>query len=163
MSEDCGGYINQNHNNLMQMQGVNADHNAVQDDIPGCISQNQGCATAADLESSLSIPATPRLILLGETGSRFQRWMLSLEGQIICEGIQSTFVTGLASLFSCFYNFNLQYQEEAACTLEFIQRRFVGINPEKGTKTAKGKKRRTVNSHVASLLRKLMDFQWDFI
>jgi len=39
----------------------------------------------------------------------------------------------------------------------------VGINPEKGTKTAKGKKRRTVNSHVASLLRKLMDFQWDFI
>lgn len=39
----------------------------------------------------------------------------------------------------------------------------MGINPEKGTKTAKGKKRRTVNSHVASLLRKLMDFQWDFI
>lgn len=25
----------------MQMQGVNADHNAVQDDIPGYISQNQ--------------------------------------------------------------------------------------------------------------------------
>ncbi|KAL6461089.1 hypothetical protein MHYP_G00310550 [Metynnis hypsauchen] len=24
--------------------------------------------------------------------------------------------------------FNLQYQEEAACTLEFIHRRFVGIN-----------------------------------
>ncbi|ROL50093.1 hypothetical protein DPX16_1106, partial [Anabarilius grahami] len=133
------------------------------EDVSGLIVLADGYATAADLESSLSIPATPRLILLGETGSRFQRWMLSLEGQIVCEGIQSTFVTGLASFFSCFYIFNLQYQEEAACTLEFIQRRFVGINPEKGTKAAKGKKRRTVNSHVASLLRKLMDFQWDFI
>ncbi|CAM4597495.1 unnamed protein product [Leuciscus chuanchicus] len=95
MSEDRGGYIDQNHN-------------------------NPGYATAADLESSLSIP--PRLILLGETGSRFQRWMLSLEGQIVCEGIQSTFVTGLASFFPCFSIFNLQYQEEAACTLEFIPR-----------------------------------------
>ncbi|XP_078101230.1 uncharacterized protein LOC144513914 [Sander vitreus] len=83
----------------------------------------QGYATAADLESSLSLPATPRLILLGETGNRFQRWMLSTEGQIVCEGIQSNFVTGLASFFSCFYIFNLQYQEETACTLEFIQRR----------------------------------------
>ncbi|XP_028432949.1 uncharacterized protein LOC114555050 [Perca flavescens] len=133
------------------------------EDVSGLIVLADGYATAADLESSLSLPATPRLILLGETGSRFQRWMLSIEGQIVCKGIQSTFVTGLASFFSCFYIFNLQYQEEAACTLEFIQRRFVGINPEKGTKAAKGKKRRTVNSHVASLLRRLMDFQWDFI
>lgn len=48
--------------------------------------------------------------------------MVSLEGHIICEGIQPTFLTGLAALFSTFYNFILQYQEEAACTLEFIQR-----------------------------------------
>lgn len=58
-----------------------------------------------------------------------QRWMVSLEGHIPCEGIQPTFLTGLAALFSTFYTFNLQYQEEAACTLEFIQSS--GVNSAK--------------------------------
>ncbi|TRY83124.1 hypothetical protein DNTS_020643 [Danionella cerebrum] len=44
--------------------------------------------------------------------------MLSMEGHVVCEGAQPNFVSGLAALFSTFYNFNLQYQEEAACTLE---------------------------------------------
>lgn len=48
--------------------------------------------------------------------------MISLEGHIICEGIQPTFLSGLAAVFSTYYIFNLQYQEDAACTLEFIQR-----------------------------------------
>ncbi|KAL6455120.1 hypothetical protein MHYP_G00364390, partial [Metynnis hypsauchen] len=98
--------------------------------------------------------------------------MVSLEGHIICEGIQPTFLTGLAAVFSTFYSFNLQYQEEAACTLEFIQRRFVGINPERGTKAGRGKvpskktgkvihkKITTVNRNVSTLLRKLVDFEW---
>ncbi|TRY83118.1 hypothetical protein DNTS_020639, partial [Danionella cerebrum] len=47
-----------------------------------------------------------------------RRWMLSMEGHVVCEGAQPNFVSGLAALFSTFYNFNLQYQEEAACTLE---------------------------------------------
>ncbi len=51
-----------------------------------------------------------------------QRWMLSMEGQVVCEGAQPNFVSGLAALFASFYNFNLQYQEEAACSLEFVQR-----------------------------------------
>lgn len=51
-----------------------------------------------------------------------QRWMVNLEGHILCEGIQPTFLTGLAALCSTFYTFNLQYQKETACTLEFIQR-----------------------------------------
>lgn len=97
-------------------------------------------ATTADIESTISIPATPRLILLGGTaGCCIQRWMVSLEGHVICEGIQPTFLTGLAALFSTFYIFNLEYQEEASCTLEFIQRRFIGINPERGTKAGRGK------------------------
>ncbi|CAK6978067.1 uncharacterized protein LOC119499858 isoform X2 [Scomber scombrus] len=134
--------------------------------------QQMGCATTADIERTIPIPATPRLILLDETtGSCIQRWMVSLEGHVICEGIQATFLTGLATLFSTFYTFNLQYQEEAACTLEFIQRRFIGINPQRGTKTGHGKvlskktgkKTTPVNPHVSTLLRRLMDFQWDFI
>ncbi|KAL7831298.1 hypothetical protein SRHO_G00308010 [Serrasalmus rhombeus] len=147
-----------------------------EESIEGLVLFENSFATAADLESMLTLPATPRLLLLGEkTSGRIEHWMVSLEGHIICEGIQPTFLTGLAAVFSTFYNFNLQYQEEAACTLEFIQRRFVGINPERGTKAGRGKvpskktgrvihkKITTVNRNVSTLLRKLVDFEWDFI
>lgn len=138
--------------------------------------------------------------------------MISLEGHVICEGILPAFLTGLATLFAMYYVFNLQYQEEASCTLEFIQRSdilclisvflffcmlhflnqsechqliailhccvsrcFIGINPERGSKTSRGKvvskktgrtvnkKSLTVNPRVSTLLKNLMDFQWDFI
>ncbi|KAF3855515.1 hypothetical protein F7725_016238 [Dissostichus mawsoni] len=65
--------------------------------------------------------------------------MITLEGRVISEGITPTFLTGLVAVFAIYYIFNLQYQEEAACTLEFIQRRFIGINPERGTKAILGK------------------------
>ncbi|CAB1446678.1 unnamed protein product, partial [Pleuronectes platessa] len=58
----------------------------------------------------------------GTEQAAVRRWMISLEGHVICEGIQQAFVTGLAALFSVYYIVNLHYQEEAACTLEFIQR-----------------------------------------
>lgn len=51
--------------------------------------------------------------------ARLQRWMICIEGHILCEGIQPTFLTGLAALFSTYYIFKLQYQEEAAGTLVF--------------------------------------------
>ncbi|KAI4822493.1 hypothetical protein KUCAC02_008038 [Chaenocephalus aceratus] len=104
-----------------------------------------------------------------------RRWMITLEGRVISEGITPTFLTGLAAVFAIYYVFNLQYQEEAACTLEFIQRRFLGINPERGTKAIRGKvvskktavivqkKSATVNTHVSTLLKNLLDFEWDFI
>ncbi len=48
------------------------------------------------------------------------RWMISLEGRVICECVESSFLTALATLFAVYYVFNLQYQEEASCTLEFV-------------------------------------------
>ncbi|KAL1253307.1 hypothetical protein QQF64_015219 [Cirrhinus molitorella] len=136
----------------------------------------QVAASAADVEKKLhlTLPASPRLILLGmaeETNA--VRWMISLEGRVICECVQSSFLTALATLFAVYYVFNLQYQEETCCTLEFLQRRFVGINPERGSKTCRGKvvskktgkvvnkKTATVNPKVASLLKNLVDFGWE--
>lgn len=54
-------------------------------------------------------------------------------------------------------------------------RRFIGINPERGTKAKRGKvlskkkgvivqkKSSAVNTHVSMLLKNLLDFEWDFI
>ncbi|XP_069395202.1 uncharacterized protein [Paralichthys olivaceus] len=133
-------------------------------------------ATAADVERTLTLPSSPRLILLvAGDGVTLGHWMISIESQVICEGIQKTFITGLAAVFATYYVFNMQYQEEAARTLEFVQRRLIGINPERGRKTSQGKvvskktgklvhkKATTVNPHVATLLKNLMDFEWGFI
>lgn len=80
-------------------------------------------ATAADVERTLTLPASPQLILLvAGDGVTLARWMISIESQVICEGAQKSFITGLAAVFATFYVFNLQYQEEAARTLEFVQR-----------------------------------------
>ncbi|KAF7648241.1 hypothetical protein LDENG_00160070 [Lucifuga dentata] len=129
-------------------------------------------ATAATVKTSLTLPDSPRLIILGPVISD-QRWMVSIEGQVVCEG--ASFVLGLAVLFTCYYNFNLQYQDQASCTLEFIQRSCVGINPERGTKARQRKvtskksgrmvqkKVASLNPHVCTLIRKLMDFEWDFV
>ncbi|KAG5270729.1 hypothetical protein AALO_G00195900 [Alosa alosa] len=71
-----------------------------------------------------SPPVTPRLILLGERQGNHQKWMVSIESLIVCEGSNlATFLTGIMTCFSTFYILNLQYQEEAACTLEFFQRK----------------------------------------
>ncbi|XP_052441703.1 uncharacterized protein LOC127983555 [Carassius gibelio] len=87
--------------------------------LDGVFLQADEFATPSDVQHSLNLPESPRLIFLALSN---QRWMLSLEGQVVCEGAQPNFITGLAALFASFYNFNLQYQEEAACTLEFVQK-----------------------------------------
>ncbi|KAG2460933.1 MSRA reductase, partial [Polypterus senegalus] len=48
-------------------------------------------------------------------------WMLSIEGQVVM-GPHHDFVNGIATIFASYYNFNLQYPEDASSTLEFIQR-----------------------------------------
>ncbi|RXN22864.1 hypothetical protein ROHU_006550 [Labeo rohita] len=76
-------------------------------------------ATVADVEKSFTLPDSLRLIVLGEILTATQ-WMLSIEGQVVVNP-HPNFVAGFAALFaSCI--FNLVYQHEASCTLEFIQR-----------------------------------------
>ena len=59
----------------------------------------------------------------GATGQVIiEGWMINLESHVTSEGITKTFSMGLAAVFAIYYIFNFQYQEEAACTLEFIQR-----------------------------------------
>ncbi|KAL2083090.1 hypothetical protein ACEWY4_020863 [Coilia grayii] len=90
------------------------------EDSTGLILLTDVSATAADVETTLSYPASPRLILPEQVA--IGGWMITLEGHVISESITPTFATGLAAVFAIYYIFNLQYQHEAACTLEFIQR-----------------------------------------
>ncbi|TRY89934.1 hypothetical protein DNTS_033701, partial [Danionella cerebrum] len=57
----------------------------------------------------------------GDTWSN-GHWMLTIEGEVVCESTHPSFLSGLATFFAAFYVFNLEYPEEAACTMEFIQR-----------------------------------------
>ncbi|KAL6456509.1 hypothetical protein MHYP_G00350530 [Metynnis hypsauchen] len=118
-------------------------------------------ATAADVQRTVTLPDSPRLIIQGDKMNP-ERWKLSVEGEIVLGSNSDTFVEGLAALFVTYYTFNLEYQEGAPSTLEFIQRGIVGINPGTGSKVGAGKrekKRSGLNPHVCTLLRKLMNFE----
>ncbi|GAA6086972.1 uncharacterized protein LOC109088557 [Tachysurus ichikawai] len=122
------------------------------EDLTGLILLSDVSATAADIETTLSsCKSSP------DTACN------------ICNGTCRYVCNLLHTVFS------LQYQDEAACTLEFIQRCFIGINRERGTKAKRGKvvsKKKgvivpklssAVNTHVAMLLKNLLDFEWNFI
>ncbi|KAJ7985464.1 hypothetical protein DPEC_G00352300, partial [Dallia pectoralis] len=85
--------------------------------------------TQADVETRLILPATPRLVMFGSSLLDSSKWMLSIEGRVVCvlDG-QSDFGTALSVFFGCFYVFNIEYQETASATLEFIQRKVLNLN-----------------------------------
>ncbi|XP_035507917.1 uncharacterized protein LOC118320902 [Morone saxatilis] len=100
-------------------------------------------------------------------------WMLSIEGQVVV-GPHQNIVAGMAVFFSCYYVFNLVYQEEASSTLEFIQCLKGLANASLGStnsaqRSQSGqsrsgnvheKRNNSVGLHVSSLLKRLMDFEW---
>uniref|UniRef100_UPI003AAB2257 uncharacterized protein n=1 Tax=Centroberyx gerrardi TaxID=166262 RepID=UPI003AAB2257 len=129
--------------------------------------------TQADVETQLSLPSTPRIILLGDSILAPKKRMLALEGKVVIEPshLQMNLTSALAVLFGSFYVFNIEYQEEAATTLEFIQRFLVRINPENSKctswfqvsrKSGKTVQRKTMalNPHVASFIRDFADYDW---
>lgn len=55
------------------------------------------------------------LLLLEVSGGTGQvtiaRWMVTLEGRVISEGITPSFLTGLAAVFAIYYIFNLNIKK----------------------------------------------------
>uniref|UniRef100_A0A8C9X4V2 Uncharacterized protein n=1 Tax=Sander lucioperca TaxID=283035 RepID=A0A8C9X4V2_SANLU len=119
-----------------------------------------------------SIPNTPRLIMLGRSLMASGRWMVSIEGKVAINLGDGGFVAAFTALFAAYYVLNIEYQEDAACTLEVVQRFLVRINPEEGKKcTARQgvskktgrvvqKKATPINPHVNNFIRLLLDFEW---
>ncbi|KAK0137969.1 hypothetical protein N1851_025844 [Merluccius polli] len=82
------------------------------------------------------VPLTPTIVVCGRSCYSARRWMLSVDQIIVQDSIPS-FISALCLMFGSFYCFNIHYPAGLASTLEFLQRCFFSINPEKGTKVEK--------------------------
>ena len=60
----------------------------------------------------------------GESLLKGENWMVSVQGKVLIymSHRNTSFIAAFAVLFASFYCYNLEYQEEAAVTLELIQR-----------------------------------------
>ncbi|XP_077088323.1 uncharacterized protein LOC143740150 isoform X2 [Siphateles boraxobius] len=102
---------------------------------------------------------TPTLVVCRSCFSA-KRFMLCVDQNIILDNIPS-FISALCMMFGSYYCFNIHYPSELASTLEFLQRCFFSINPEKGTKVEKTQTSRlNVNPRVLTLIQELSDHEW---
>ncbi|XP_037400176.1 uncharacterized protein LOC108431938 [Pygocentrus nattereri] len=90
------------------------------------------------------VSLTPAIIVCGQSCYSSTRYMLSLDQTLINTNIPS-FISALCLMFGSYYCFNIHYPSELASTLEFLQRCFFTINPEKGTKVENKNSKRRLN------------------
>ncbi|KAM6956202.1 uncharacterized protein FYW47_012140 [Aplochiton taeniatus] len=128
----------------------------------------ESSSTKISVEMEETLPTTPRIIMLGTRFLSATRWMVSMEGKVFCKPEQlHDSASAFAVFFGSYYVFNLEYQESASTTLE-MQRFFVRINPDVGTKcTAKvGTSRKTGSvvkrkvTRITTFLQRLTEFEW---
>uniref|UniRef100_A0A9J7XXC1 Uncharacterized protein n=1 Tax=Cyprinus carpio carpio TaxID=630221 RepID=A0A9J7XXC1_CYPCA len=103
---------------------------------------------------------TPSLVVCGRSCFSAKRFMLCVDQNIVHNNIPS-FISAVCLMFGSYYCFNIHYPSQLASTLEFMQRCFFSINPEKGTKVEKTNTSRLhVNPRVLTLIQELSDHEW---
>ncbi|XP_034149423.1 uncharacterized protein LOC109615597 [Esox lucius] len=103
---------------------------------------------------------TPTIVVCGRSCYSSRRFMLSVDRNIVHNRHRAEMKEGML-MFGSYYCFNIHYPSELASTLEFLQRCFFCINPEKGTKVEKTRTSRLhVNPRVLTLIQKLSDHEW---
>uniref|UniRef100_A0A8C5PWW2 Uncharacterized protein n=1 Tax=Leptobrachium leishanense TaxID=445787 RepID=A0A8C5PWW2_9ANUR len=106
------------------------------------------------------VDLTPTIIVCGQSCYSARRFMLCVDRTILLDNILS-FISAICLMFGSYYCFNIHYPSELASTLEFLQRCFFSINPEKGTKVEKtNKARHQLNPRVLTLIQELSDHEW---
>ncbi|XP_039626043.1 uncharacterized protein LOC120539725 [Polypterus senegalus] len=107
------------------------------------------------------LPVIPCIIVSGPSIYTSKMFMLGIDRQITTKHIP-TFISALCMMFCSFYCFNIHYPVELASTLEFLQRCFFIINPDKGTKveSRKNKKQLPINPKVLTVITDLADHDW---
>uniref|UniRef100_A0AAV2MIM6 Uncharacterized protein n=2 Tax=Knipowitschia caucasica TaxID=637954 RepID=A0AAV2MIM6_KNICA len=105
------------------------------------------------------LPLTPAVVVCGQSCYSATRYMLSVDREIT-NGTISSFISALCLMFGSFYCFNIHYPSGLGSTLEFLQRCFFSINPEKGTKVENNKRHLNMNPRVLALIQELSDHEW---
>lgn len=118
-----------------------------------------GVTTTADERENIDLPNTPCLICYGVDVTKANSYMLCIDGTVVLEDIHN-FLEGFTLMFSSYYCFNINYPKSAAATLEFVQRCFLGINPNCGSKA--DTKRENINSKILSIMNKFSEFELAF-
>lgn len=103
---------------------------------------------------------TPTIVVCGRSCYSSKRFMLSVDQNIVHDNIIS-FISALCMMFGSYYCFSIHYPSQLASTLEFLQRCFFSINPEKGTKVEKTNTSHLhVKPRVLTLIQELSDYEW---
>ncbi|KAL6466697.1 hypothetical protein MHYP_G00245010 [Metynnis hypsauchen] len=106
------------------------------------------------------VQLTPTIVVCGRSCYSAGRFMLSVDRGIVQDNIPS-FISALCMMFGSYYCFSIHCPSELASTLEFLQRCFFSINPEKGTKVEKTTTScLPVNPRVLTLIQELSDHEW---
>ncbi|XP_065646007.1 uncharacterized protein LOC136076634 isoform X2 [Hydra vulgaris] len=100
---------------------------------------------------------SPHLCVYGNSLFTANRFMLVIDCIVAVDGMNN-FIKSFCCLFASFYIFNIPYPKEASSILEFCQRAFFGINPEKGSKARRTKKTTAISKAVLSILQKFAKF-----
>ncbi|KAK9967219.1 hypothetical protein ABG768_001627 [Culter alburnus] len=107
-----------------------------------------------------SLPVTPCIIVCGSSCFASRLFMLSIDHKVVNDQI-TDFISAICLMLGSYYCLNIHYPLELGSTLEFLQRCFFNINPEKGTKVEKTKKKTLhVNPRVLTLIANLSDHEW---
>ncbi|XP_028845769.1 uncharacterized protein LOC114796064 [Denticeps clupeoides] len=107
-----------------------------------------------------NVPPTPCIIVCGSSCFAAKTFMLSIDQKVV-NGCITTFTSAICLMFGSYYCFNIHYPVELRSTLEFLQRCFFSINPERGTKVeCKKKKLWSVNPRVLTLISDIADHEW---
>ncbi|XP_041946353.1 uncharacterized protein LOC121707694 [Alosa sapidissima] len=107
------------------------------------------------------LPPNPCIVVCGSSCFAARTFMLSIDQEIVNDHVTS-YMAALCLMFGSYYCFNIHYPVELRSTLEFLQRCFFSINPERGTKVEwkKNKKVLPVNPRVLTFIAEVADYEW---
>ncbi|XP_067670028.1 uncharacterized protein [Haliotis asinina] len=128
--------------------------------------EEEPCFTVDDTSTRSEAADTdslPWIVCSGKSVLEAKKFRIVVDRVVVLSDLTS-FITSLSALFALFYIRNIQYQHGASATLEFIQRCFVGINPDKGSKSDRKRKSSCAGSVNAKVLLRLINqmanFEW---
>ncbi|XP_064481099.1 uncharacterized protein LOC135394332 [Ornithodoros turicata] len=104
------------------------------------------------------LPLTAVIVCAGSPYT-CRTFMVAADQQIVMTAI-SDFTNALCALMALYFVFNIAYPRQAEATLDFLQRCFLQINPERGTK-AKSKRRGpgVVTQKALSFVEKIKQYE----